>query len=95
MNGMPLVRLELDQMRTAIMHQFTNYNKEISEAVDKELKKVIENFDYESTIIKIANETITKAIEDYFTWRGEGKKLIEDSVTQALDKIFKANAQSK
>lgn len=92
MNGMPLVRLELDQMRTTIMHQFTNYNKEISEAVDKELKKVIENFDYESTITKIANETITKAIEDYFTWRGEGKKLIEDSVTQALDKIFKANA---
>jgi len=94
MNGMPLVKLELDQMRVTIMHQFTNYNKEISEAVDKELKKVIENFDYEGTITKIADEVITKAIENYFAWGGEGKKLIEGSVTQALDKIFKANAQS-
>ena len=44
-NGMPLIKLELEQMRTTILHQFTNYNKELSKAVDKELKKAIENFD--------------------------------------------------
>lgn len=94
MNGMPMIRLELEQMRATILHQFTNYNKELSEAVDKELKKVIENFDYEGTITRVANEVITKVIQDYFSWSGEGKKLIEDSVKQGLDKIFKANAQS-
>lgn len=85
--------LELDQMKATIIHALGNYNEEISKAVDYRLKEAIENFDYKGTITRVANEIIIETIKDYFTYGGAGKKLIEESVTQALDNIFKANAQ--
>ena len=87
MHGTPIIKLELDNMRQAILYSLAKYNNEIEKAVDEELKKVVENFDYENIVISIANEALKDAIESYFKY-GEGRRTIEKSVNEALSKAF-------
>lgn len=87
MNELPIIRLELDQMRMSILHAFADYQGEISKVVTERLDSVIKNFDFKDTIDNIAFEVLKDSINDYFKY-GEGRKIIELSLKDALSKVL-------
>ena len=87
MMNMPLIRLELEQMRYQVVHALGSHQQEISAAVDKELEKVINEFDFTGTVAVIANQVIKEKVEEYFKY-GRGRGTIEAAVKEGLDNIF-------
>ena len=85
----PIVKIELNGMRETIVHAFTTHELEIATNIDQQLKKAIEEFDYEGIVHKVAMEvltdTVTRSIKAYFTY-GEGYKVIEAVVQATLAK---------
>lgn len=93
MNGAPVIKIELEQMRQAIVHQFGKHTEEVQKAVNEELKKAVENFDFATEVQKIAKQVITEAINnsirDYFSYGRDGKLLIDLTIKQALENLVK------
>lgn len=87
MNNLPIIRLELEQMKYQILHAFGAHQHELSAQVTQELEKAINSFDYSATVSRIAHEIIKEQIESYFRY-GAGRQAIETSVNDALDKVF-------
>lgn len=89
MDQMPIIKIEIDGMRQSIAHALSTYHQDIEGYVDKNLKQVVETFDYETLIRQVARESITKAvtqaIQSYFSY-GEGYKEIEETITAVLKK---------
>lgn len=91
MNGAPIIKIELEQMRQSIMHQFGKHTEEVQKAVNEELKKAVENFDYATEVQKIAHQVITEtihnSIKNYFQYSRNGQLLIDLTIKQALDNL--------
>lgn len=90
MNNIPIIRLELERMKQTMLTAVSDYNNQISEAVKVQLEWAIENFDYEAAVREAANEAIKEAINSYFKY-GEGRRLIDQTIDEALGKIIGEN----
>lgn len=87
MNDIPMVRLELQEMKYSVIHSLLTHQKQINELVEKQLNNVIENFDYESVVRQVASDALTKAIKEYFQY-GDGYQTIIQAVKEALPKTL-------
>ena len=91
---LPMIKLEIQEMKHAIMHHFTAYQSKLNDAVQEQLEKVIESYDYETAIVKAATECIDGAIESFFKY-GEGRKIIAETLNEALIKTFKKQSNTQ
>jgi len=78
---MPIIKIELLNMKQSMQTALTSYHLQIEDYVSGVLTGVVENFDYESVIRKEAEEVlsnaISMAIRDYFLY-GDGQKEIKN-----------------
>jgi len=87
MYDLPKIRIEVENMRYQIIHAFASHNDEIEKAVETELIKVIQDYDFAGEINQIAREVITQAVKsnlEHFFQYGEGYKIIGEAVAQTL-----------
>jgi len=87
MEQLPLIKLEIEQMKYQIYHHFVAHQEQLTKHVKETLEKVIDNFDYESAVKQAAGEIIEESIKHYFKY-GDGRKMIENSLQKGLDEAF-------
>jgi len=92
MNEMPIIRLEVEQIKHQILHHFGQYQKEVSVAVEKQIEKVIGEFDFYAEIKPIVEKCLRDNLNGYFSY-GEGNTMINNSLQEALDKTFKKETE--
>ena len=87
---MPIVRLELENMRYQVVHAFSQHNKEIEQAVDAEVIRQIKGFNFEVAVhreFKIAMDgAIKSALSDFFGFGRPGEAIIKTAVNKVLKK---------
>ena len=83
MSELPIIRLEMQQMKHTIITALTSHQLQINQYVDVTLQRAIDEFDYDSVVKQSVDEAITDAIKSYFKY-GDGRKVIEAAVKQAL-----------
>ena len=83
MGGMPIIRLEIEQMRHCVLSHLAQYNKEIEGMVSEEIDRVIKNIDLRAEVRKHMVSCITGAVESYFKY-GDGSKAVKDAVWESL-----------
>ena len=88
MESFPIIRLEIQEMKHAILHHFSVHQMNVSNAVAEQIEKVIAAYDYEGAVVKAATEVLDGAIESFFKF-GAGREMIRDSLNVALTKAFK------
>lgn len=59
----PLVRLDIEGLRYQVLHAIAMHHKEVEEAVDAEMKRIIETFDFQDMIRKAVNQALQQHIE--------------------------------
>ena len=93
MMKMPIVRLEIDNMKYQILHAFQDHNEEIEKIVEEQLNSAIASYPFEEEIRKISRDTISevisRSIKDYFSY-GEGYKLIQELISTAIAGTIKS-----
>ena len=87
MDEYPLIKLEIESMKHAILHHFNSYQQDLSNCVKKEIESAIKNFDFASEVRKAVHQVISGTIDQYFKW-GDGSKLISSAMNEALNKTF-------
>lgn len=86
--SLPIIKIEIEQMRHAIMHAFTEHQFQVSEEVERQLEHVIQNYNYEAAIRDAAYKAMDEAIKNYFGY-GEGYQIIHSAINESLNKMFK------
>jgi hypothetical protein len=86
----PLIKLEIEGMRHAIVHAFTQHNIEIEAAVNEEFRRQIEAFDFRDAVARefaaAMNGAIRSAVERFF-YQGSGRDIVEHAVESALRSV--------
>lgn len=84
---LPRIKIEVENMKYAIIHAFSSHNREIEEVVNKQLEAAIANYPFEAEVYRLSGEIITQSIKDslsdYFKY-GEGRKAIDELVKNTL-----------
>jgi formaldehyde-activating enzyme involved in methanogenesis len=84
---MPIIKLELQNMKQAMMVTLGEHQAQISEYVEKSLDSTIADFDYDKVVAEVVNDCIKAAIQEYFKY-GQGRTLIKAATNEALAKLF-------
>lgn len=87
MQAFPVIKIEIEEMKHAILHHFNAYQSKLSDYVREQIEIAIQCYDFESEVKKAVDGVITQALEQYFKW-GDGNKLISKTLTEALNKTF-------
>ena len=56
MNELPIIKLEVENMKYAILHHFETHSKQVQDAIDSEIDRVLANLDF--------GEIVSKAVSD-------------------------------
>lgn len=85
--SVPVVRLEIEYMKHAILHAFTEH----SARIDEDVRKAVEHFcrpeNVKAIIEKAVNDTLKHAIEaeiDNFYRYGAGQRFLAEAVAKHL-----------
>ena len=83
-----MIRLDVEFMRHSIVHAFNQHTKELEETLDKEIRTVLAQFDFQ-TLVK---DECQRLLRDYI------KRALADAISNAflqegLRGIFKAGAE--
>ena len=88
MNGRPVVRIEVEQMRHSIMKAFSERqlvrDEMVKEAIERatEPERVTEVIDRE--VRRVLDKTIRDEVERFFRHSGEGREIIAEAVKEKL-----------
>ena len=73
------VKLDVDGIRHSIVHAFTARQLEIAEALNEEIDRVIESYDFRAHVRSVAenvlNESVKHAVEDALRDYTTGKEM--------------------
>ena len=85
----PIIRLELEHMKHSIIHAMGVHFVEMDEAVQRAIKRAIDNFDYGGEIEKLAHRIIQQALDDalrkHFRPGGEGYQDIQKVAVKIIE----------
>ena len=81
------LNLEFEHMKHAMIQHLGAGGSEFGKAIEREVDKVVQNYDYKKAITESANDAITSIIKDYFIF-GDGRKLIDSVIQSALDDVL-------
>lgn len=82
-DAMPLIRLEVESMKHAIISHLGVHGSELGKILDAEIQKAIDTYPWESSVAEIVHDALHSEIERYFRF-GEGRKAIQQSVEESL-----------
>ena len=94
MEQMPIIKLEIENMKYSILHYFNQHQERVSEAVAAQIEKVISSYDYEGAVLKATTEVLDGTIESFFKY-GKGRTMIQDAIQEALEKTFTLKQHTK
>ena len=94
--NVPIIRLELDNLRHSIQLALSNHSLNI----DEQVKKAIDQFATEENLAAIIGAEVRKAISSavseevirFFRYSGKGREVIRDAVIEYLDDVYPAEA---
>ena len=85
----PTLKFELEGARQTLMVAISAANADIEKAVDDELSKFIENYDFAESIRQqmepILKRAIASTLQNHFEY-GKGKTTIDEAVKSALSR---------
>ncbi len=84
--AVPVIRLEVANLKHAIMHHMGIAGSDLSEAIGEKVDKAVADYPWDETVKKVVDESIRSALSRYFTY-GEGYKAIEGAIDAALDQM--------
>jgi hypothetical protein len=91
MYELPIVKLELQNMKQAMVVALADYQNEIAKSVELQLQNIVDTFDYKEAICqmvnKIIHDSIHKSIESYFQY-GEGRKQLDRLIYESLHRLW-------
>lgn len=82
-----MIKLDLERMKYSFMSYVSNYNKEIEKKIETQLTELIENFDYESFVIKSLDECLRSTIRERiwaYLRNGEGSGIVDAKIEEVL-----------
>lgn len=86
----PIIRLELTGLNYQVHHALLMHQAEIAGTVKAELQRTLDNFDFRAVVEaeakRAVQETVARAVKEYFGYGGEGGKQIEAMVKAILTK---------
>ena len=81
---MPTIRLEVDNMKAAIMHHMGLRNDDYAKAIDEAITKQLIEFDFEGELKRVMNKVVAEEIHNYFSY-GPGNQAIREGVREAIE----------
>ena len=84
--AMPIIRLEVENLKHAIVTHMGCIGSELGDRIAAEVDKAVEQYPWESTVKKVVEQSIYKALERHFTY-GRGFKAIEGAIEAALSDV--------
>ena len=82
-NGMPVLRLEIDRLKERITHALVMHEDELSDAVSAAIDKAVASFPFDQEVERIVHDETRRAIESYFRM-GDGRRSIDAVINQAF-----------
>ena len=90
--NIPIIRLELDNLRHSIQLALSNHSLNI----DEQVKKAIDQFATEENLAAIIGAEVRKAISSavseevqrFFMYTGRGRMVIREAVTESLNDAY-------
>lgn len=89
-NFMPVVKLTVQGMTANIMNALGVNGSDLGEYLNAAIEKAVADLDYDRIVRDTIETKVSEEIRSYFTY-GRGGKDITLAVTEAMDKIRKAN----
>ena len=89
MEGLPIIRLEIQGMKYQIMHHLSNTNLNLEKIVSEEIDKVMSEEYIKSKIVSEMRSALYNAIEDNFRL-GEARTIMNNAISENF-KIDKKN----
>ena len=86
-DAVPIIKIELENMRHSIMAHLGIVGSELSEILDKKIQEAIESYDFSGKVNAIVSTVITEAIEYCFRYGG-GRQCINETVNDVLNQFF-------
>lgn len=85
MNNLPpMIKIEIDEMKYAIMHHLNQHHQEVEDEVLRQVESAIKEYDFEAVVAQNVRACISNGIKTYFEY-GPGKVAIEQAVWASLD----------
>ena len=87
--NMPIIRIEVEQMKHSMLHAFNQTQMEISEEVKRALDRACAPELIQQHINEVAHRVIKEAtqtaIERWWAMSAEGQKLVQEAVAKRMD----------
>ena len=85
--ALPRIRLEVEQMKHAILAYIGANNSDLGEALKVEIERAIETYDWQGQVTKIVHEALTKHVADYFNY-GAGRESVRAAVNEGFEAVL-------
>jgi len=82
--GMPLIRIQVEHMKHAIIEHMGLVGSELGERIGEEVDKAIIAYKWEERIHGIVHNTLNTEIAHYFNY-GKGNKIIKEAIAKGFE----------
>lgn len=82
----PVIRLEIENMRHAIVHRMGVAGSQLGEYMNAEIQRQIDSYPWEEKVRAAVHGAITDAIEAHFKY-GKGYQVLRDAIDASLADI--------
>jgi hypothetical protein len=90
MNNIPIIRLEIEHMKHAMLHAFADYQIHIDETLRNAVEAFCQPDNIERIVTKQVSDSLEQAIRDevdnFFRW-GKGRAAIKAAVLARLEQV--------
>lgn len=82
----PIIRLEVDDMKYAIVHELHRHHQEVEAEVERQVEAAIANYNFASVVSTNVYKVLNNAVQSYFEY-GPGARVLTQAVWDAMDEI--------
>ena len=82
--AIPTIKLEIQNMKSAIMTQLGLVGSDLGKTLSGEIDKAVASYDFQGEVTEIVHKAIRNHVEGYFKY-GNGHSVISDAVESALE----------
>lgn len=86
-NGLPIIRLELEEMRHQVVHALMTHHTEMERLVDDALVEVIRSYDFRSEVLRHAQLELRVKLKQRVA-ESIARILVNDKVERAIDRAI-------
>jgi hypothetical protein len=83
MQNLPIIRLEVTQLRETVVAAIQTRHAEIQQLVDDQIESAVDAYPWQDEVQAAVHRALSKAIREHFEY-GEGRRAIQNAVDQAI-----------